>query len=124
MNLDVILAHHDKYFISPFFPVRLDLWLGSSRTDSQPGVTPVKCFSWNTKIDLISWLVLVNEQAWSRATAQALVALLAGGCLLCSAQPEVPVGPRGLSLEERSLVFLAANRFDSLKHLTMAEPVP
>lgn len=84
----------------------------------------MKCFSWNIKIDLISWLILLNEQAWSWATAQAPVALQAEGCLLCSAQPEMPAGLWGLSLEERSSIFLAANGFDSLKHLTMAELVP
>lgn len=84
----------------------------------------MKCFNWNTKIDSISWLILLNEQAWSWAKAQAPVALWVEGCLLCPAQPEVPAGLWGLSLEERGLVFLAANRFDSLKHPTMAEPVP
>lgn len=63
-----------QVFSFSFFPVGLDLWLGSSSPDSQPGVTRVKCCSWNIKIDLISWLILLNERAWSWTTAQSPVA--------------------------------------------------
>lgn len=89
-----------EVFCFCFFPGGLDLWLGSNGTDSQPGITLVKYFSWNIKIDLISWLILLNEQALSWALARALVSL----------HGEVPAG---LFLEERSLVFLAAPSFDS-----------
>lgn len=91
-----------------FFPVGLGLQLGSSGTDSQPGITLAKYVSWNIKIDFVFWLILLTEQVWSWATAQAPAAV-------CR---EVPAG---FFLEEKSVAFLSAPRFHSLKHLTVAE---
>lgn len=72
--------------------------MGSSGTDRQADVTAVKCCSWNVEIDLISWLLLLNERAWSSVDGG-----LRADRAACGTLGAFPGG--------RGLVLLAANRF-------------